>query len=188
MKFRQNFSFSLVFAIILLSAGCLSIDDPFVPASYPENRLNSVPASYPENSLNFVPASYPENCLNIYNTYWDNFESTVKEGELYHYINKGFHRDLQFTVLQVLGEGQVLVMRPYKIGRVGSKYETICEEAIFMVISDHTYADGATLQPGEYFCGKPYTYTTVKNITKPVYTFIEKETLRRFLEEKNQNK
>ena len=117
MKFRQNFSFSLVFAIILLSAGCLSIDDPF------------------------VPASYPENCLNIYNTYWDNFESTVKEGEIYHYINKGFHRDLQFTVLQVLGEGQVLVMRPYKFGRVGSKYETICEEAIFMVISDHTYAE-----------------------------------------------
>ncbi len=124
----------------------------------------------------YIPFSYPENSLNIYNTYWDDFAGSIEEGKVYHYSNKGFSPELQFKVLQVLEDGAVLVFRlreigwPHKLAERG----TVCESALFLVVSDTPYADDAKLHEGDYVCVGTYTYKTKNKDKNTVYVLAEK--------------
>ena len=124
----------------------------------------------------YIPFSYPENSLNIYNSYWDDFAGSIEEGKVYHYRNKGFSPELQFKVLQVLEDGAVLVIRHRETGRAYKSAElgTVCESALFLVVSNTPYADGAKLREGDYICVGTYTYETKNNNQKTVYVLAEK--------------
>ena len=123
----------------------------------------------------FVPWGYPENSLNIYNTYWDDFAGVMQKGEIYQYQNDGFDRQLRFKVLQVLSKKGVLFIRPAATDKIHGEYQRICEEAVFLVISNRNYADGASLKDGIYECVDTYTYTTKNNHDKTVYVLVERE-------------
>ena len=124
----------------------------------------------------YIPVSYPENILNTYNSYWDDFAGSIEEGKVYHYSNKGFSPKLQFKVLQVWDKSTVLVTRHSDYGHPyeGTEYTTICEAALFLVVSDIPYADGAKLRAGDYICVGTYTYETKNKNQKTVYVLAEK--------------
>ena len=114
----------------------------------------------------YIPFSYPENSLNTYNSYWDDFAGSIEEGKVYHYSNKGFSPEFQFEVLQVIDDKTILITR--------SGYTNVCESAVFLVISNHQYADGAKLRAGDYVANGTYTYVTKAKTQKTVYVLVEK--------------
>ena len=124
----------------------------------------------------YMPFSYPENSLNTYNSYWDDFAGSIEEGKVYHYSNKGFSPNLQFKVLQVIDDKTILIARisangyPYE----GARYTKVCESAVFLVISNHQYADDAKLRAGDYVANGTYTYVTKAKTQKTVYVLVEK--------------
>lgn len=109
--------------------------------------------------------------LNEYNTYWDNFSGSLKKGCIYHYNNQRYDKKLRFFVLQVLDKNTVLVIRHQAWNM---NYDDLCDEALFLVISDTLYADLATLQDGDYICTGTYTYETTQKTQKTVYVLAEK--------------
>ena len=124
----------------------------------------------------YIPFSYPENSLNTYNSYWDDFAGSIEESKVYHYSNKGFSPELQFTVLQVIDDKTILITRSSENGYPyeGARYTKVCESALFLVISNHQYADDAKLREGDYICVGTYTYETKSNDKKTVYVLAEK--------------
>ena len=157
-----------IITIIVLS-GCLSRAENSC-STEKVSIIKSVPKS------KYVFSSYPENSLNTYNSYWDDFAGSIEEGKVYHYRNKGFSPELQFKVLQVLEDSAVLVFRhretgwPHKSAELG----TVCESALFLVVSDIPYADDAKLREGNYICVGTYTYETKNKNQKTVYVLAEK--------------
>ena len=134
------------------------------------SAIKSVPES------EYIFSSYPENSLNIYNTYWDDFAGSIDEGKVYHYSNKGFSPELQFKVLQVIDGETVLITRSSERGRPykRAEYTTVCESALFLVMSNHKYADDAKLRAGNYVCVGTHTYKTQNKSQKTVYVLAEK--------------
>ena len=124
----------------------------------------------------YMPFSYPENSLNTYNSYWDDFAGSIEEGKVYHYSNKGFSPELRFTVLQVIDDKTILITRSSENGYPyeGARYTKVCESALFLVISNHKYADDAKLRAGDYICVGTYTYETKSKDKKTVYVLAEK--------------
>lgn len=120
-----------------------------------------------------IPFTLPKNSLNIYNTYWDNFSGNIEIGKVYVYQNKGFDRKLHFHVLQVLSDEAALIIRQSATDWINNKLETICEEAIFLVVSKNTYADGVKLRNGNYICTGTYQYDTKGGDTRTVYILKE---------------
>ena len=124
----------------------------------------------------YIPLSYPDNSLNIYNSYWDDFAGSIEEGKVYHYRNKGFSPELRFKVLQVIDDKTILITRRLEHGYPyeGGKYTKVCESALFLVISNHKYADDAKLRAGDYVCVGTYTYKTKSKDQKTVYVLADK--------------
>ena len=122
-----------------------------------------------------TPLAPPQNSLNLYNTYWDDFAGSIEVGKVYTYSNKGFDKKLHFHVLQVLSDDAVLIIRSRASDWIHGDLKDICEEAIFLVISKKSYADGAKLRNGNYVCTGTYQYTTRKDLVKTVYVFTEYE-------------
>lgn len=119
-----------------------------------------------------------DNCLNAYNSYLDNFSGSIEKGKIYYYSNKNFPPELHFEIIQVFEEKEAfLVYRRYNIGKIQEmeKYGTVCNSAIFLILSNQLYADGAKLRDGEYICVGTYTYETENKTQKTVYVFMDKE-------------
>ena len=152
-----------IITIIVLS-GCLS---------RAENSCSTEKVSIIKSvsKSKYVFSSYPENSLNTYNSYWDDFAGSIEEGKVYHYSNKGFSPELQFTVLQVIDDKTILITRSSENGYPyeGARYTKVCESALFLVISNHTYADDAKLRAGDYVANGTYTYETKAKTQKTVY-------------------
>ena len=157
-----------IITIIVLS-GCLSRAENSC-GTEKVSIIKSVPKS------KYVFSSYPENSLNTYNSYWDDFAGSIEEGKVYHYRNKGFSPELQFKVLQVLEDGDVLVFRHREIGwpHESAELGTVCESALFLVVSDTPYADDAKLREGDYVCVGTYTYETKNKDKNTVYVLADK--------------
>ena len=136
------------------------------------SNVKSIPVSNSE----YIFSSYPENSLNTYNSYWDDFAGSIEEGKVYHYSNKGFSPELQFKVLQVIDDKTILITRSSEIGSPyeGARYTKVCESALFLVISNHKYADDAKLRAGDYVANGTYTYETKAKTQKTVYVLVEK--------------
>ena len=111
--------------------------------------------------------------LNYYNSHWDHFTGALELGKNYTYSNSKYDSRLRFTALQCLENKRSLFARPKTRDYLYGDYQDICDEAIILVLSDRSYADGATLQDGTYKCISTYTYKTVENHTKTVYVLKE---------------
>lgn len=122
-----------------------------------------------------TPLAPPQNSLNLYNTLWDDFAGSIEVGKVYAYRNKGFNKKLHFHVLQVLSDDAVLIIRSRASDWIYGDLKDICEEAIFLVISKKSYADGAKLREGNYVCTGTYQYTTREALVKTVYVLKEYE-------------
>lgn len=120
----------------------------------------------------FMSEKEVEHSLNLCNSEWDDFSGRLKKGKTYHYSNKGFHKNLRITVLQRLSDTEILAYRPTLYG--SSIVEERAKLTIFHIISNETYADGASLQNGDYVCIGTYQYTTREDKPRSVYSLIEK--------------
>ena len=120
--------------------------------------------------------------LNLVNSKWDDFSGRLEKGKTYRYSNKGFNKDLRFTVLQKLSENSVLAIR-HRV--TDSSFDEICELSVFHIISSETYADGATLRDGEYICIGTYEYTTREDRPKSVYSLVEREFYKKYMDGTN---
>lgn len=113
-----------------------------------------------------------EHSLNLCNSEWGNFSGKLEKGKAYRYSNKGFHKNLHIKVLQRLSDTEILAYRPLLYG--ASVLDERAKHTVFHIISKETYADGASLQNGDYVCIGTYQYTTRENKPKSVYSLIEK--------------
>ena len=120
----------------------------------------------------FMTTDEKAQSLNLVNSEWDDFSGRLEKGKVYRYSNRGFDKDLRFTVLQKLSETSILVIRSRAID---SSFDEICKLCVFHITSPANYADGAALREGEYVCIGTYEYTTREEVPKSVYSLVEKE-------------
>ncbi len=136
-------------------------------------RFNPGNKIFPDDDI-----EVPENSLNLFNTYWDSFNGFMEKGKVYQYSNKGFIKELQFKIFRVYDNenavNAVLVARGSQYSRYKGKYQMICDEAIFVILTKQNYAEGVSLKEGIYECTGTHTFKN-DDEKKTVYVLIEKE-------------
>ena len=145
-------------------------DKKDVPAQITKpSRFNSGNNIFPDDDIDV-----PENSLNLFNTYWDSFNGLMEKGKVYQYSNKGFIKDLQFKIFRVYdNENAVLVARESHNCTYKGKFQMICDEAVFLILTKQNYAEGVSLKEGMYECTGTYTFKGNNGDKKTVYVLRE---------------
>lgn len=128
-----------------------------------------------KNSLTEAPEKDYTQSLNHFNSCWDKYTGHINVGQIYTYRNEAVDERLHFTVLQVMSDNVILVSRSRSMAIINGTWGAYCNDATFIIRTNHSYADGVKLREGAYRCIDTLTYETKGGDNKTVYVFEEVE-------------